>query len=311
MKKRNLLQLYYRLFSFIVDEPRIMPNKIRDYMKRYHKPTAASTYLRHLRNMYKKGISHTPMITLKPYLGNELKAYFCRKSNEKGLYKTFLDLHEDKRISYVVLLSGCDFLFMSRNKNLEWDLEKYGLDILKVSNIYTPVYTIPKGWNLSVEEALNRFMDSKFRKGHLERQIYRDLGWDETDWKIYRFMQPNIREKYVVISRKTGVTLTTVREHFNKKILPKCVIVHQFFPKGFDKYTSMVLKIRSKYEKAISQSLEKLPCMSIVFPLEREIILFLYHDNAESILKAMQKMEEIGIVDTYHLFNPLMYGKPD
>ncbi len=289
MKKRNRLQLYYKLFSLIVDKPTIMPNKICNHMKRQYKPTAASTYLRHLQNMYEKGISQNPMITLKPYLGNELRAYFCRKSNEKGLYRTFLDLHEDRRISYVVLLSGCDFLFMSRNKDLEWDLEKFDLEVLRASNIYTPLYTIPKGWNLSMKEALNRFMNSQFRRGQIKRQIYRNLGWNEIDWKIYNTMQPNIREKYAVISRKTGVTLTTVKEHFHKKILPKCVIVHQFFPKGFDSYTSMILRIRSKYEKTISESLEELPCTSIVFPLENEIILFLYHDDAESIINTMPK----------------------
>lgn len=224
---------------------------------------------------------------------------------------TNIDLYKDERVLYVVLLSGCDFLFTTRNKEIEHDLHRYDLDVVKASNIYTPIYTIPKGWNVSMDEALTRVMDYDFKKGLLERKVYRDLGWDDLDWDIYRLMRPNIREKFIVISKKTGVFLSTVKEHFYNKILPKCVVIHRFFPKGFNNYLQMVLRIRSKYEKAIAESLKELPCSNIVFPLESELILFLYHEDTRKILKMIQKMEEISVIDTYRLYNPLAYETLD
>jgi len=124
MKKSERLGLYFDLFSLMVDEPRIPPKGIAAHMNTYHKPRAAFIYTQHLQIMYEKGISKTPEITLKPYLGAEIAAYFCRKTDEKNLYNTFIDLYKDERVLYVVLLSGCDFLFTTRNKEIEYDLHQ-------------------------------------------------------------------------------------------------------------------------------------------------------------------------------------------
>ena len=311
MKKSERPGLYFDLFSLIVDEPRIPPKGIATHMNMYYKPRSAFVYTQHLQTMYENGISKAPEITLKPYLGAEIAAYFCRKTDEKNLYTMFIDLYRDKRVLYVVLLSGCDFLFTTRNKEIEYDLHQYDLEVVKASNIYTPVYTIPKGWNLSMDDAITNVMDYDFKKGLLERKVYRGLGWSALDWDIYHLMRPNIREKFIVISKKTGVFLSTVKRHFYNKILPKCVVIHRFFPKGFNNYLQMVLRIRSRYERAIAESLKELPCSNIVFPLESELIIFLYHENTRKILKMIQKMEEIGVIDTYRLYNPLASGTPD
>jgi hypothetical protein len=200
---------------------------------------------------------------------------------------------------------------MTRNKEIENELNRFNLDVIKASCVYTPIYTVPRSWNLSEEKALQNFLNHPFEKGPVERDVYRDLGWDDLDWKIYELMRLNIRQKWVRISQKTGVFLSTVKRHFDQKIHPKCITVHEFFPKGSNYYELLILRAKSKYERTLTEAFKELPCTNVIFPLESELILFWYHENTKEILKTLEKIEEIGVLDTYHLFNPVMHGSPD
>jgi hypothetical protein len=59
------------------------------------------------------------------------------------------------------------------------------------------------------------------------------------------------------------------------------------------------------------QAFQEFSCTNIFFPLEKELILYWYHENTKEILKTIQKMEEIGVIETYHLFKPIIYGSFD
>ncbi len=87
--------------------------------------------------------------------------------------------------------------------------------------------------------------------------------------------------------------------------------INEFFPKGSRHYEILILRIKSNYERTLTEALKELPCTNVIFPLESELILFWYHENTKEILKTLEKIEEIGIIDTYHLFNPVMHGSPD
>lgn len=105
--------------------------------------------------------------------------------------------------------------------------------------------------------------------------------------------------------------MSTVKRHFNNKILPQCLVVNRFFPKGFNNYELLILKTQSNYEKSLIDSFWELPTTNIVFPLEKELVIFWYHENTLDVLETIQKMEEIGIIDTYHLFDPIVYNSTE
>lgn len=306
MKKRNRLATYYKLFSLIVEDPRIMPSAIASKMIEKGKRKASSTYMRHIQNMYEKGISRAPQMTLKPFEGSQITVYFCEKIERSGLYSTFLDLYKDRQIEYVVLLSGYNLLLTSREKDLTF--KKYGLTIVEESTLYTPVYTIPKGWNMPGNKALDAFMETDFKGGYLPRTVYKNLDWKETDWKVYNCMKGNLRLKFAKVSRKTGVYLKTAQRHLFKNILPNCVLINYFFPKGYDFYEKMILRLHSSYEVDIVHSLEKLPCTTYVLPLENGLILTLFHEETSKVLQIVEKMEEMAIIDDYLLYNPLAHA---
>ncbi len=53
------------------------------------------------------------------------------------------------------------------------------------------------------------------------------------------------------------------------------------------------------------RALGGLPCTTHVFPLEKELILILYHESINKVMDTIQKMEEVGIIDDYLLYVPL------
>jgi hypothetical protein len=311
MKKVERLTLYHDLFSLIAQYLRIAPKKLAERMNEIHKPRNAYTYTKHLQNMYEKEISYPPWIILKPYLGYESMAFFCRKENKKGLYNTFKNLNNDTRVSYVTLLSDCDFLFISRDKSIERDLKNYNLELMNFSCMYTPVYTNPQGWNCSMQETLDSLVNFQFNKGLIKREVYRDLGWNDLDWEIYQIMRLNVRKKFTKVSRETNAAYSTVKRHFYNEILPKCIVANIFFPKGYRNYQLLILRIKSYCEKSLIESFQGLSCTNIFFSLENDLILYWYHQNTQEILKALQKIEEIGAIEAYHLYNPVIYGSFD
>jgi len=60
--------------------------------------------------------------------------------------------------------------------------------------------------------------------------------------------------------------------------------------------------------KGIVKALEKLRCTTYVIPLEKGLILNIFHEGANELMTAIQKIEEIGILDTYSLQVPLTYS---
>jgi len=259
--------------------------------------------------MHERGISRAPRLTLKPYEDCQTIVYFCKKTNNKGLGTTLSNLSNDKRITYAILLSGTDFFLTSREPDLT--LEKYGLDILEKSKLYTSMYTIPQGWNTPMNEALDNLATITLRKSVLPRTAYYHFSWSELDWKIFDIMSENVRTKISHVAKKTGVDYKTAKDHFFNVVLPSCVIAHYFYPKGYDFYLQSFIKVRSEYESEIVKALKKLPCTSYVFPLGKELVINLFHENQKKVIKILEKMEEKTIIDGFLLYAPLYYICPD
>ncbi|MGC1121534.1 MAG: hypothetical protein WBA22_10620 [Candidatus Methanofastidiosia archaeon] len=197
----------------------------------------------------------------------------------------------------------------SRVENLEFN--DLGLEVLEKSTLYTPTYVIPRGWNLPMNEALENFAHSDFKKGIIRRELHGNLNWSELDWNIYNISRSDARVKISTIKRRTEVSYNTIKKHFYDNVLPSCIIAHYFFPEGYPFYQQLVLKLSSKYEEGIVDELRKLPCTSYVFPLENSLFIALFHENTDFTMDIIQKLEERAIIDDCLLFNPLTYHIPD
>lgn len=306
MKKCSQLETYYDLFSLIVENPRITPNDIACRFGYSGRGRRSTTFLRHIQNMYEKGISFTPKLKMRAFQNHYSCIYFCRKKDKKNIFNIFLDLYNDKRIDYVILLSGNDFLITSTHNDLKF--EEYSLVIEEKSVFYDQIYTIPRGWNLSTEAALDLFLRSDFEEGRISRGMEHELDWDQSDWDIYHSMRNNIRCKFSDVVKETGIYHKKVKSDFYNRVLPNCLVAHYFFPKGYNFYMKMLIKMESSYEKSIVESLSALPCTTYVFTLDDSLVITLFHDNEEKVLQTLKKMEEIGIIDDYLLYIPIVYS---
>lgn len=266
-----------------------------------------STVWNHLQNMYEKNISRNPVLILNPCEESQSMVYFCRKTTRKGLRSTFLELYQDTRLDYVLFLSGSsDFFVTTREK--EVDFSGYDVEIVETSSLFAPIFTIPYGWGSSVNDALDSWLNCMFSKGLISRDVGEPLQWKEVDWKVYEAMKFDGRKDFTKVAREVGIWPKTAQSHFYNQVLPCCTVGHYFFPKGYDFYDKAFLKIRSSYERDMVKALENLPCTTHVFPLEKELILIVYHESISKVMDTIQKMEEVGIIDGYLLYIPLTYG---
>jgi len=270
---------------------------------------APSTLLRHVQNMYDQEISQNPRLVVKPFEECKNTVYLFKKENGKGIKNIFNLLRLDKRITYVIMLSGSNFFVTSRKDDLNF--ENLGLEIIEKSTLFTPIYTVPKGWNKPMNTAIENLCRLDFKKGLLPRTLNKGFSWDSLDWNIYNVMRANIRLKFSVVTRKSESCYNTVKNRFFKKILPSCIVAHYFYPKGLPHYQQLHLLMKTDYEKDLVNALEVLPCTSYAFPLEKSLFVVLFHEETDKTLDVVQKLEERAILDDYLLFNPLMYDMPD
>lgn len=301
------MEFYYSLFLLIVEDSRIMPKKLAEELGHTGRGKSPSTIVHHLQSMYNREISMEPRTALKAFESTQITTYLCKRRVSKGLYSMFRKIDKDPNVTYAMCLSSTDFFLMSRDNDLQ--IENFGLILRRKSKLFTPIYTIPTGWNRSMEEAMQQFLKFPFVREEIPRTIYKGLNWDDLDWKIFDFMRRSVRHKFTVVARGTGSTSKTVKDRFYKKILPNCVTAHYFFPKGYSYYLKTFLEIRSEYEVSITKALKRLPCTTYVYPLEKSVLVILFHESTEKVLEILEKTEERAIIDSYLLYSPLVHSK--
>ena len=307
MKLCNRIALFYTLFRMTVDDPRARIKDMSAALGRTGRGQTRASTCRQLQNMYTLKVSFMPHLLLKPFDGTETFAYFCKKPERKHLMQSFHNLYNDPRIDYVLYLSGsCDFFLTTRAPDL--NMADFGLEIVEKSLLYERIYTVPDGWDRDFEKGIQNIMKCDLVEGTLPRVTYGRLDWKAVDWKIFLSLRNNVRKDFTAVGKDAGVFFMTVKRHFEKKIIPCCVVANYFFPKGYDFYDQVFLKIHTKCEESIVSALRKLPCTSYVFPLKDSLLLGLFHENMELILELIKKMEETGTLKDHLLLIPLIHG---
>lgn len=297
------LKLYYDLFLLTVKNSRITPKKIAKRMEYSGRGRSPSTLLWHMKNMYEKNISKPPQITLKSFEKAQICTFFCKRTKNLGLFNVLTKIDNDPDITYAVALSSKRFFITTRKDTI--NVNQYGLTVKEQSRMYTPVYTIPKGWNIPVRKALLTLLEGEYKKGIIPRTLHYHLDWNTVDWKIYHSMKKNVRVEFTAIAKKVGCTSVTVKNHFYNRILPKCTTINFFFPQGYDSYRQAFLKVKTDFESSLINAFSRLPCTTYVFPLEKELIVGLFYENIKDVIFTIGKMEEKAIIDDYLLYSPL------
>ncbi|KYK32299.1 MAG: hypothetical protein AYK18_05370 [Theionarchaea archaeon DG-70] len=247
---------------------------------------------------------------MKTYDNPQRMVYLCkarkasRTCSDSVIEKTFDKLKSDPKISYVVLISGiCDFFLSSRDPSL--DLTNYNLEIIESSILYSPIYTIPLGWEKSFLNGTRNVLNYNFEEGKLIRESHGILEWNDLHMRIFQLMRKNARRPFTEVGRATGVSSTTIKKHFYENVLPCCEVAHYFFPKGYNYYRQSLFKIETRFEASLVEAFKLLSCTTYVYPFEDSLAVNLFHDNINILMTFMKKMEEKGIIERYAMFTPL------
>lgn len=300
------LGTYFDIFMCVVTHTRCTITSIAKNIGHTGIGKRRATISDYLKDIYKRKISLKPNLYFKNLENLQRKAYLCKANERDRIGPTFNKLKADKRINYVMLISGyCDFFFTSRDPTL--DLTDFGLEIVESSILYGPIYTIPSGWSLSFEDAARNVLKYDFEKGNLSRKFEGSLTWQNIDMRIFEFMRENARRPFTEVAREVGVYSSTVKDHFYKYVLPHCNVAHYFFPKGYDAYMQSLCRIYTNYEQSVVNSLKRLPCTSYVYPLEKGLLVNVFHENINILMAVFGKMEEMGIIDYYAQLTPQWY----
>lgn len=261
-----------------------------------------STVSRHLQKMYELQITFKPNLILRGFENSFVTAYFLRAVSRKDVSSLFTVLKDDPRISYAVFLSGAyDFFVTSREPCIDF---RDDVSVVKKSVLYTPIYTVPYGWDKEMRECLISVANAELEKGLLDRELEDFLPWDEIDWHIFHSMRFNARKQFTDVGRETGVSSDTAKKRFYENVLPYCDVANYFFPKGYDHYNRSFVILHSDHEKGLVNALSKLPCTSYVYPLEDELALILFHEGINDVVTAFLKLEEAGFIEDHLLLTP-------
>ena len=298
MINNTKLGTYYDIYSCIRENPRITITYIAKKIGHTGIGRRRATVSTYVHNMYDSQISLKPNLYFKNLENLLWKAYLCRAKKGYNVGKIFDQLKKDDKITYVVLISGhSDFFITSRNPF--FDVTQYDMEIVEETQLFSPIFTRPQGWNLSLEKAARSMINAEFKPGRLSRKTQGVYEMAELDEKIFEIMKKDVRIPFSHVGKETGVFSMTVKDHFNKKILSLCNVAHYFFPCGYNNYMKSYFRIHTKYEKSLVTALEFLPCTSYVYPFDNGLLISIFHENIKVLMQIFKKLESMGVVEHY------------
>lgn len=298
------IETYHLIYQSVREKRRIRIKELATILGYSGRGSTFETASKYLHKMYEYKISLPPSLILRTYENSYSTAYFLKSTSKYPPSQTFRNLAEDPGISKVAFLSGVyDFLVTARHKNL--DFKNHGVSIAKESIMYTPLFTVPKGWKEDMRDALKSFAHANLERGTLERAVEDFLPWDNLHRGIFHSMKNDVRTPFAHAANDIGVAADTVKKHFYKSVLPYCDVAHYFFPKGYDWYLQSLVIVESDHEKGLINALNLLPCTSYVYILEKGVVMTVFHEGVNDVMTALQKMEEAGYIDHHLLLVPL------
>lgn len=304
MEDRVNPQIYYIIYNIFRDKLRCKSSVVAKELGHTGRGRSKKTVSKYILRMYDKQISFRPNLILRTFDNSRLTAFFLNVKNPGDVSNVFQDLSNSQDISYLLLLSGrYDFFLTTRNQKFR---PNSMARIAKKVQLFTPIYTVPKGWNLGVNEVLRKqFAYSKPQEGKIRRTVEDFLYWDQVHFDIFKAMMYNAHMPFTTVAKMSEISANTVKKYFYESVLPSCDVAHYFFPKGYDHYSQSLILLDSDYEIGLVNLFSMLPCTTYIFPFEEEIGVLTFHEGVQELLFALKKLEERGYLGEHMLLTPL------
>lgn len=306
MKKQEHCQTYYTIYSLHREKLRCTNWDVARALGKTGRGRSKTTASKYVNQLYDNEVSFRPNLILRTYENSNLKAFFLKAKKSGELTTVYNYLKEDPNIAYFMLLSGkYDFFVTTRCDNYRF---KTKATVAKKTQMFTPIFTIPKGWRLDASSLLkDKIAHSKPSRGKIERIVEDFLPWDQREFDIHNLMMNNAQMSFSTVAKKLDMSHTTVKKYFYKNILPYCNVTHYFFPEGYSFYDKSFILLESDYETGLIDLFTLLPCTTYIYPFEEEIALTIFHKGIQELMFALKKLEEREYLTTHSLFTPLQW----
>lgn len=298
MKKSRKIQTWWDIYICLHEKGRAHISEICKKMRYTGRGKNRDTISRYLGEAFEKGIITKPRLTLANHEGNTLYAYLLKCPDKRTAF--FEILKQNPSVLYIALLNGdYQLLFTSHSDQI----------LLKcphiMSPIFTPIYTVPKGYNLSEQQCLDIITKYTYEEGVLPRPVLPPLNWDHLDWQIYNAFRMDFRQSLKKVANNLDITYETARLHLYNRIVPQTIQFVGFFPQGIENYSHLFFLAKTSCERSLVSVLSRLQTSCLIWPLQSYLICYVYFQNLSIFLKSIYNLEKKKIFKEYLFLFPL------
>lgn len=300
MKKSRKIQTWWDIYGCLHENGRVHIGEICRKMQYTGRGKNRDTISRYLSEAFEEGIITNPRLTLANHEGSTLYAYLLKCPERKT--ELFETLRKYPEVLYIALLNGDYQLFFTSHS------DQVSLQCpFVMSPIFTPLYTVPQGWNRSEQQCLDIITHYTYEESTLLRKVLSPLDWDLLDWKIYSAFRMDLRQSLKKVAGTLNTTYETIRLHLHNKVLPQTIQFVGFFPQGLLNYSHLFFLVETPCEKSFVSALSKLQTSCLVWPLQDKLMCLLYFQNLNIFLDAIFDLEKKKIFREYYFLLPLKY----
>jgi len=302
MEKLRKIQTWWDIYTCLHENGRAHIGEVCKKMKYTGRGKNRDTISRYLNEAFEKGIITRPRLTLANHEGSTLYAYLLKCTEKRT--ELFEILRKHPEVLYIVLLNGDYQLFFTSRSN----------QVLlpcphEVSPIFTPIYTMPGGWNRSEQQCLNAVTSHIYEEGTLSRSVFDPLDWDPLDWQIYNVFRMDLRQNLKKVAENLRVSYETIRLHLYGKILPQTIQFLGFFPRGLQNYSHIFFLVKTPYERSFISALSKLQTSCTIWPLQSHLICMVYFQHLNLFLDTLFNLEKRKIFKEYYFLLPVEFDE--
>lgn len=302
MKKSRKIQTWYDVYLCLHENGRAHIGDICKKINYTGRGKNRDTISQYLNEAFEKSIITRPRLTLANHEGDTLYAHLL--SGVDNRIELFEKLRKHPRVLYVSLLNGDYQLFFTshaRHVSLPYQCE--------TSPIFTPLYTVPGGWNHSEHKCLKMIISHLYEENKLPRPVCSPLDWEPLDWEIYNVLRMNVRESLKKAAQTLNTTYETIRLHLQTRVLPQTIQFVGFFPQGLQNYSHLIFLVKTPCEQSFVSALSKLQTSCLIWPLQTSLMCFVYFQNLNIFLKTIFILEKKKIFKEYYFLFPLKYSE--
>ncbi|MFQ6088791.1 MAG: winged helix-turn-helix domain-containing protein [Candidatus Methanofastidiosia archaeon] len=296
-------KLHYSIYEVLYENPRIHLTRLTRRLGR-----SRNSISRAFREMMDERILITPQLRLRALKNIKEFVYLLKLKDE---FKAFEKLRGNEDVIYHTLLVGEYNMLLISRKPLDFsnlEIEKMGLNGVRGD------YLDKKVKNLDFDKAFEiitkKIENFNYKKSEIEDGEDRENMWSEDEWRLFSEIKYNYR---------CNVTETCRRLRFSRwkfyeclgNVERDCLILIDFYPKGYSNYTYFILGLETDYERFIEELISYIPSCSTIFKVDDHLIcyinIFSGGKNLVKYLNFIINLKNKKIVKSYWNLMPVAY----